>query len=448
MKKHKKLIIILSIVAVVIAAAVVGLLILRSNLQKAPVYEVSLLNNGGFDSDTLYGTVSKSDNINFYLDSDKTVKEVFVKKGDAVQKGSPLFKYDTTVMEYSIKEKELDSERAKINLTKAQNTLQEYRNMPIIVPETDPPETDPPTDPPTEPPATDPSVPATGSTVPTEPAPAPTEPEPEPENDEPDEPQQDETAVKSFSSAAEKQQAINEQQVAVNEAQAALEAANVKLESLKKALANATVMSSIDGVVDAIQNPEDIENDKPFCTVKGKETMTVKGSLSEFDHSTTKVGDTITVTDFMNGNTSEAEIIKIDDYPMENGGSMMGGGNPNTSYYEMTAVIQQPEGFEVNAYVSMRKLTEETGAVTLPKVFVRKDKDGDSYVFKNQDGKLVKQTVTTEPSSQAGTVCITDGIAAEDFIAFPYGDRCKEGALTVETDPWAENNGFLSLFGG
>ena len=77
MKKHKRLIIILSIVAVVIAAIVVGLIILRSNFMKAPVYSVQQLFAGGYDTNTIDGTVYKSDSVNYYLDADKKVKEVF-----------------------------------------------------------------------------------------------------------------------------------------------------------------------------------------------------------------------------------------------------------------------------------------------------------------------------------------------------------------------------------
>ena len=106
MKKHKKLFIILPIVAVVLAAVVVGLILLRNQFLKAPVYQVQQLDSGGFDYSSFYGTVYKSDNINFYLDADKKVEEVFVKEGDSVKKGDSLFKYDTTIMEYDIKEKE------------------------------------------------------------------------------------------------------------------------------------------------------------------------------------------------------------------------------------------------------------------------------------------------------------------------------------------------------
>ena len=88
-------------------------------------------------------------------------------------------------------------------------------------------------------------------------------------------------------------------------------------------------------------------------------------------------------------------------------------------------------------------------AITVPKGFVRTGKDGSSYVLKDKDGKLVKQEVAAAPSTTPGTLSVTEGIGPEDYIAFPYGDRSKEGTLTtVVEDPWAENNGLKSLFGG
>ncbi len=457
MKKHKRLIIILSIVAVVIAAIVVGLIILRSNFMKAPVYSVQQLFAGGYDTNTIDGTVYKSDSVNYYLDADKKVKEVFVKEGDSVKKGTSLFKYDTTIMEYEIKEKELDIKMATINLDKAKNTLEEIKNTPVIVvpseePPTDPPETEPPVEttaapiPSTVPPASGTTNPG-NPTEPTQPPTEPTEPAPEPTEEPTEEPQEDDTVVKSFSSEAEKQRAINDQQVAVNTAQAELDAANVKLASLKKSLNNATVVSSTEGKITAVQDPEDLQNDKPFCSVSGKATMQIKAYLTEFALQDTKIGDVLLATDYMSGNTGNAEIIKIADFPTANP-AVINMGNTNTSYYEMTAVLDASDSFDANASVSLKKPLEQDDSLIIPNVFVRKDSKGLSYVFKNKDGKLTKQEVTTASSTTPGTVVITKGITSDDYIAFPYGDRCKEGALTVETDPWAEHSGLMGLFGG
>ncbi|MER2081055.1 MAG: biotin/lipoyl-binding protein [Ruminococcus sp.] len=439
MKKHKKLFIILPIVAVVLAAVVVGLILLRNQFLKAPVYQVQQLDSGGFDYSSFYGTVYKSDNINFYLDADKKVEEVFVKEGDSVKKGDSLFKYDTTIMEYDIKEKELDVRMAQLALNKAENLLEDIRNTPVTtIPPTEEPTTAAPE---TEAPhVTD----ASGQPV----TAAPTQPAPEPEEPPATEPQEESTG-RTFFSEAEKKQAINEQQVAVNMAQADLDAANIKLESMKKALGSATVTSTADGTVFSVQDPEKIENDKPFCTIRGAANMTVKSYLTEFDLGTTSVGDMLAVTDFMTGASSLAEIIKINDYPTENASAMVIS-NPNTSYYAMTAVIQDPDQFDVNATVSIQKLVEEeTPSIVIPKGFVRTGKDGSSYVLKDKDGKLVKQEVAAAPSTTPGTLSVTEGIGPEDYIAFPYGDRSKEGTLTtVVEDPWAENNGLKSLFGG
>ena len=399
MKKHKRLIIILSIVAVVIAAIVVGLIILRSNFMKAPVYSVQQLFAGGYDTNTIDGTVYKSDSVNYYLDADKKVKEVFVKEGDSVKKGTSLFKYDTTIMEYEIKEKELDIKMATINLNKAKNTLEEIKNTPVIVVPSE--------EPPTDPLETEPPVETTAA-----------------------ETNAAETVVKSFSSEAEKQRAINDQQVAVNTAQAELDAANVKLASLKKSLNNATVVSSTEGKITAVQDPEDLQNDKPFCSVSGKATMQIKAYLTEFALQDTKIGDVLLATDYMSGNTGNAEIIKIADFPTANP-AVINMGNTNTSYYEMTAVLDASDSFDANASVSLKKPLEQDDSLIIPNVFVRKDSKGLSYVFKNKDGKLTKQEVTTASSTTPGTVVITKGITSDDYIAFPYGRNLREGAKTA-----------------
>lgn len=76
--------------------------------EKIPVYPVSILNQGGFeDYSTLIGTTFDLKLQKIYLDSDKTVSETYVEKGQKVDKGTALFKYDTANIEIDMKKNEL-----------------------------------------------------------------------------------------------------------------------------------------------------------------------------------------------------------------------------------------------------------------------------------------------------------------------------------------------------
>ena len=56
-------------------------------------------------------------------------------------------------------------------------------------------------------------------------------------------------------------------------------------------------------------------------------------------------------------------------------------------------------------------------------------KNGASYVYKDDNGVLKKQVLTVGGNVNGGySVLITGGITRDDKIAFPYGDTVKEGA--------------------
>ena len=54
------------------------------------------------------------------------------------------------------------------------------------------------------------------------------------------------------------------------------------------------------------------------------------------------------------------------------------------------------------------------------------------FCLQKENGKLVKQPVKTGKIFY-GMVEIKSGITEEDFIAFPYGKKVKEGASVKET---------------
>ena len=63
-----------------------------------------------------------------------------------------------------------------------------------------------------------------------------------------------------------------------------------------------------------------------------------------------------------------------------------------------------------------------------------RSKDGEDYVLKaGKNGKLVKQVVRTGRTFYGSLVEIKEGITKEDYVAFPYGKKVKEGAKTKKS---------------
>jgi hypothetical protein len=69
---------------------------------------------------------------------------------------------------------------------------------------------------------------------------------------------------------------------------------------------------------------------------------------------------------------------------------------------------------------------------TIPLQFVKKE-DGQRYVMKDVDGKLVKTYVSTGKIYWGYEIEITGGLSQSDYIAFPYLEDSVEGVRTKKS---------------
>ena len=63
------------------------------------------------------GVVEAQQTVDYQLDTSKTLKETFVKEGDSVHVGDPLFSYDTDSINLEIAQKKLDIQREQASIT-------------------------------------------------------------------------------------------------------------------------------------------------------------------------------------------------------------------------------------------------------------------------------------------------------------------------------------------
>ena len=177
---------------------------------------------------------------------------------------------------------------------------------------------------------------------------------------------------------------------------------------------------------------------KPFMVVSGAQQYYVTGTINETLLGSVNIGDQVTVNSWMNGMTYTGEIVSISDYPAENNNNYSDS-NPNSSNYEFTAVILDPDDTIQNgagADITMN-VTDTSGsdAYYLENMYIREDDSG-SYVMKaGKDNRLVKSYVTLGKSIWGGGyIEIKAGITQEEFIAFPYGPDVKEGVRVILQD--------------
>ena len=243
---------------------------------------------------------------------------------------------------------------------------------------------------------------------------------------------------------AEKRQEIKDLQLEVKQAE-------LDLKKSQLALENSTVRSTIDGVVRTLTDVTTAtQNGTPFLVVSGEGQFFVRATLSESLLGSVAVGDTVDVMCYDNGMSYTAQISTISTYPVENANGSYGGtGNPNSSQYEFTAVIDQPEGLTNGMYLEVTLHVQgeaSADALYLWKAYIRED-EGGSYVMKaGVDNRLVKQYLELGATIYSGEyVEVKSGLTAEDYIAFPYGTDVQEGVRAVvegtEDPPHPEEDG-------
>ncbi len=240
--------------------------------------------------------------------------------------------------------------------------------------------------------------------------------------------------------SAELNQMIKEKRREITNFQHDLKQANLDLEKAKRALENSTVLSTMDGQVTSLVDLDTaLAENKPLLVVSGEQQYYVSGTISEAWLGSVNVGDTITVNSWMTGQTYSAQIVSISDYPAEQEGGYFGGeSNPNSSSYEFTGVIQNPDdSLTANDYnyvditMDVQDTTSAEG-LYLQRPYLREDDSG-YYVMKaGKNNRLVKQYVLVGKAIWGGqNMEIKSGLTYDDFVAFPYGPDVREGVRVV-----------------
>lgn len=220
----------------------------------------------------------------------------------------------------------------------------------------------------------------------------------------------------------------------------------LQLQSLESAAANGIVYATVVGHVKTLNEANDQDNESgrhgAFMVVTSDDGLYVSGSVSELKLDTVMPGTMVTANSWESGQSFEAVITKISEYPTQNNG--WGEGNPNVSYYQYTAYIQDSLELTNGEYVDLTiggrsgengELMEEeesSDSLYIEKAYVRQE-DGKSYcMIAGEDGRLKKQYVLTGKTVWGNSVEIKAGLSEEDRIAFPYGKNVKEGVLVSD----------------
>ncbi|MGU8582129.1 efflux RND transporter periplasmic adaptor subunit [Clostridium perfringens] len=174
---------------------------------------------------------------------------------------------------------------------------------------------------------------------------------------------------------------------------------------------------------------------QPYITVESGDYY-ISGSVNEKDQPKIKEGQEVEITILSTNKNINGKISSVGNTPIDNGASLaaqtgaQGGAGGNMSYYEVKITPDSQEdltnGFHVQASVNLDKKPIEIPKEAILSV------DNEEFVFKNVDGKLVKQVITYSPKEGSeDEVIVSSGLNEEDKIVSNPTPNMKEG-MNVE----------------
>ena len=375
---------------VLAAAILLGLCGCAENGTAVYVQSVAeLAGLGGIAPDDRFAGIVVSENVaEINRDSDKTIEDLKVKAGDDVQEGQILFAYDTEQLQLTLDKQRLEKEQLVASIENFKSQIEDLEKQ-----------------------------------------------------------------KKRVKESAQLQYTVQIQslQVDLKEAELNLQAKEREVAKSEDVLANAEVKSPVTGRVQAI-NESGTDNQGrpvPYITIQQSGSYRVKGTLGELQRGAIMEGTRMRIASRTDESVCWVGTVTLVDYenPTQD--------NPNGMYYgmesdEMSSSSKYPfyieldttEGLILGQHVYLQLEKEEGEETGLPvsMAFLCYDDDGTAYVWAESDrGKLEKRIVTLgAPNDMMGTVSIVSGLAETDYIAFPDGELCVEGAPTTHEVAAAE----------
>ena len=403
MTKKKKIILISAGAAVVLVILIaIWFFVFRkssSGTDGAVAYTtpVSMLTSTSTGTVNRYaGVVEPQQTVKIQKASDRNVKEVFVKEGDTVTKGAPLFSYDTDETQMKLSEAELELERITTEIATLYNQIETLQNEKAKAPESE-----------------------------------------------------------AFSYTTQILTAQND----VKRAEYNQKSKGVEIEQIRKSLENATVTSEIDGVVKSINDGSQTygygyDEDNSYMTILSNNEYRIKGTINEQNMYAISTGQEMLVHSRIDENiTWSGTVTEVDtENPVNNQNSMYGyGGDGNTtsSSYNFYVELSDDAALMLGQHVFMEPdmgQTEVKEGLWLSRYYLVFD-GNDAYAWVcGKNDKLEKRRITTGQYDETmDEYEITSGLTLEDSIAFPE-DTLTEGMPCVNAGSQADAD--MNVSGG
>ena len=237
---------------------------------------------------------------------------------------------------------------------------------------------------------------------------------------------------------------IQEKEEEIWETEKAIAEGKIKYKEDKAKIVKATIKAKFKGTVTKSCTLDNLPSDNtPAIIVKARTGMFIHFLINELELDDVSLGGKIVCKSWANSEEYEAEITEISPYPSsdDSGDSFsMTAMNPNSSYYPVTAYVEDADGLnsgdQVYVLFDSVSMGKTESGLYLEKKYVRSD-GGSYYVYKRGKDKLLHKQQVKVGKSVEEYYEILDGLTDDDYIAFPYPDKdMVEGAETeiVEVD--------------
>lgn len=249
-----------------------------------------------------------------------------------------------------------------------------------------------------------------------------------------------------YDDATKRQYALDlrEQNVKVLETKANIATKKKDIEKLKANTKNGTVTAPVDGEIKSL-NPDggtdSSGNALPFMTIVETGGFRIKGYVNENNASVLTQGTQVVIRSRVSDQTWKGSISSIDWNNAQQSRSDYGDGDTAmSSKYPFYVTLEgSGEGLLMGQHVYIepdygQEDTQDENLINLPSYFIN-DAEGNPWVWaQNSKGKLEKRSVTLgEYNTETDTYPVTDGLTAEDYIAFP-DESLKAGMTCITYD--------------
>ena len=346
------------------------------------------------------GVVESQETWSIEQNQEYSVAEVYVKVGDTVEEGTPLFIYDVEQFNEKLEQSKIDLERLNAELSSMNTTIAELEK---------------------------------------------------------------EKAEADASLKASYTIQIQQQELEKKQKEYDIKSKQSEIDKLNDNIANATVTSKIAGVVQTINNGNGGqtyygEDDNSFIKIMKTGDFRVKGTINESNIGEITEGTAMIVHSRVDPDQTWTGAVTVID--RENGKSSQNYYGSDTSaqstnypfYVDLDSSEDLMLGQHVYMEINAGQLDEskKTG-IWIDEYYVDQTDPEKPVIWVSENGKLKKRAVTLgEHDEELYKVQVLEGLAAEDYVAFP-DETMKEGTPTITMEEMAaasEGEDGMAVSGG